>query len=288
MCSQTEKFNRPCLKRAFVGKGVVLEICIAEGSFRVPHDDLLGWVGTNKNALETDSWQKGIYSWPKAPADMLCFLESYRVAAGTVRRSARGQAASVAKPDPPDISEDIAELVKIAVRHCRLPHPDVVKRMDGAVFPAVRGRKEQRGETGIVDGRRILYDDNTAPRWALLWAHGFSTTAHPKGWVFAHVWDDVKAPDAYTHLANLAMMPESFGGLSDKQGPLVPYLRHHAEAAYGWWPDSRDPVAKPPGYDDLVWNCFDPIPDPMGVIRERISKSNAQRAIVLRELLGWD
>lgn len=270
-----------------LGKGITLEIRIAEGTFRVPHDDFHDWVGTNKHALETDSWQRGAYSWPRAPADMLRFLEPYRVAAGIKRCSDRGHTALPAKPNPPDISGDIVDLVKIVVPHCRLPHPVVVKRMEGAVFPAIRGSSKQRGETNIVDGREIMYDDNTTPRWAFLWAHGFSTTAHPKGWTFAHVWDDVKSPDAFTHLANLAMMPESFGTLSDKQGPLVPYLRHHAQAVYGWRPVHEHPTTKPPGYDDLTWEYLDSIPDPTDFIRKRLAGSKAKRARVLCELLGW-
>ena len=269
------------------------------------HDDLYDWVHANKNAFKTDSWQRGgAYSWPRTPIDMLQFLEPYRISAGDMTRpmnqlssskssrqklSNGRRAASPSKPNPPDISEDVLGLVKISVRHCRLPHPAVVKCMDGVVFPAIRGRLEQRGKclTGTIDGQKIMYDDNTTPRWALLWSHGFSTMSHPKGWVFAHVWDDVKNPEAYTHLANLVMLPESFGGLSDKQGPLVPYLRYHAEATYGWRPDSKDSVAKPPGYDDLVWNYLDSIPDPRGFMRERMSKSSEKRVKLLRELLDW-
>ena len=299
-----KQFSRPCIKQKFVGKGVILEVRLAEGAFRVPHDDFHGWVGANKNALKTDSWQKGgVYSWPRAPADMLEFLEQYRVIAGSAAHpkkqrpfqvSYRQQfsngkrgVALLSKPNPPDISGDVLGLVRIAARHCRLPHPTVVKCMSGAVFPVIRGRREQRGMIGMADGRKIMYDDNTAPRWALLWSHGYRTMAHPKGWMFAHVWNDVKNPNSYTHLANLVMLPESFGGLSDKQGPLVPYLQYHAEATYGWRPINRNPIAKPVGYDDLTWSYLDSIPDPRGFIRERMSKSNAQRVKLLRELLGW-
>ena len=256
----------------------------------MPHDDFHDWVGTNKHALETDSWQRGAYSWPRAPADMLCFFEQYRISAGNVARSTTRLSPRKAsrKFHPPDIGEDVPDLLRIAVRHCRLPHPDVVKRMgDDAVFPVVRGRREQRIKTGTVDGRKVMYDDNTMPRWALLWSHGYPEVAHPQNCVFAHVWDDVKNVDAYTRLANLAILPESFGGLSDKRGPLVPYLRHHAEAVYDWRPASQDPVAKPPEYDDLTWNYLDPIQDPAGFIRRRMSELENQRVKLLRELLGW-
>lgn len=298
-----KKVTRPYLKRELLGKGVVLEICVAEGIFCVAHDALYDWVNTNKNALKTNSWQRGgAYSWPRTPTDMLLFLEPYRILDDNATRPVNQRASqkssqqklshdkqitSPTEPDPPDISQDVLSLVRIAVRHCRLPHQAVVKCMGRAVFPVIRGRNEQRGETDMVDGREIMYDDNTAPRWALLWAHGISTTAHLKGWMFAHVWDDAKNPDAYTHLANLVMLPESFGGLSDKQGPLVPYLRYHAQATYGWRPAGKDPVSKPSGYDDLMWKYLDSVPDPAGFIRERSLKSEARRAVVLCKLLGW-
>ncbi len=297
-----KKSNRLCLKQNLLGKDVILEICIAEGTFRVPHDDLHKWVGTNKNALKTISWQRDrAYSWSRTPVDMLSFLEQYRVSVASMAYSSdqlsaqkpyrqklsnSRSAAPLSKPNPPKIDGDAPSLARIAARHCRLPHPAVVKLMDGAVFPVVRGRREQRGKTGTVDDQKIMYDDNTAPKWALLWSHGYSTMAHPKGWMFAHVWDDVKNPDAYTCLANLVMLPESFGGLSDKQGPLVPYLRYHAETVYGWRPAGKDPVAKPLGYDDLVWNYLDSIPDPAGFIRKRMSESGERRVKLLRELLG--
>ena len=132
-----------------------------------------------------------------------------------------------------------------------------------------------------------MYDDNTTPRLALLWSHGWVQMAHPTGWTFAHVWDESDDPDAYTHPANLVMMPECFGSLSDKQGPLVLHLRHHADSVYGWRPANRSPVERLSGYDDLTWRYLDPVPDPLDRIRNRMANSNEKRMRVLRELLGW-
>ena len=131
---------------------------------------------------------------------------------------------SVPKPrwtDPPDIrDEDAFTLSEIAVRYCRFPHPDVVKQLRGAVFPVVRvkGANGKRGTCDTVkdrsgQDRKVMYHDNATPRWALLWSHGFEQMAQPAGWTFAHLWDESDDPDAYTHLANLVMMPECFGGL---------------------------------------------------------------------------
>ena len=101
-----------------------------------------------------------------------------------------------------------------------------------------------------------MYDDNTTPRWALLWSHAFNGTGHPKGWTFAHVWHQAK-PDAYTHVANLVLMPECFASLSDKAGPLVPA----SSCGYGLRLAHENRVEAPKGYDTLEWNYLDGHPD---------------------------
>lgn len=70
--------TRPVVRRAWEGQGVILEIIAPYGRFIVPHDDLLNWVFVHKEVEATVSWQRdGVYSWPKAPADMLVFLRQY-------------------------------------------------------------------------------------------------------------------------------------------------------------------------------------------------------------------
>ena len=86
-----------------------------------------------------------------------------------------------------------------------------------------------------------MYDDNTTPRWATLWAHGTGRASGCPGWGFAHVWSASDDINSYTHLANLAMIPECFASLTDKNGPLTGYLRWHAWTVYGWKPDHVDP-----------------------------------------------
>ena len=115
---------------------------------------------------------------------------------------------------------DKSKIIQIAVRYCLLPHPDVVRNLDGAVFPVVRNNK-RRGELEkdkTLFGECVMYDDNTTPRWAFLWAHGYLRASHPPGgWTFAHVWDESKNPKAYTHVANIVMLPEYLASLSDKK-----------------------------------------------------------------------
>ena len=203
------------------------------------------------------------------------------------RRERTVRAGSVERLKRPDISTDAAALCRIVVPYCRLPNPHVVKQLRGAVFPVVRD-SGKRMQIGMENGRRVMYDDNTTPRWALLWSHGCGKTGHyPEGWTFAHVWNESKDPDSYTHVSNLVMMPECFASLSDKRGPLVPLLRHHAAAVYGWWPAGKDDSVgtPPPGYDGLKWNYLDSYADPRSFIQNQLHRLNNQRVESLRDLL---
>ena len=284
--------TRAHIARRHIGKDLWMVFPARESWYLVPHDDLMAIFeeeAIRGKPLKSRSWlNDGIYNFPNLPQKMLERLKEYRLSDAketggnaTKMRQSINQSVSA-----PNLGSDALVLGAIAVRHCRFPHPEVVSRLHGAVFPVIRDT-QKRSQVETVDGRRIMYDDNTTPRWALLWSHGFETTAHCKGWTFAHVWNESKNPDAYTHVANLVMMPECLASLSDKDGPLVPFLRYHAETVYGWRPQGKPEVGKPSGYDDLEWNYFEPVPDPRGHIRARLARSNAGRAKCLRDLLGW-
>lgn len=182
----------------------------------------------------------------------------------------------------PNLGSDGPIFAKLAVHHCRMAHPKTVSILRTAVFPTIRDQK-RRGEIDCKNS--LLLDDNVTARWALLWAHGFHQTHHPKGWTFAHIWARPKDPEAYTHLANLAMMPEALGSLSDKAGPLCDYLRFHSQTVYKWRPRDVEVLEKPVGYDDISWRYFDPISDPVGFIRDRVINLNNQRVVALRQLM---
>lgn len=73
-------YNRPIIKQSLVGTGTVIVIDAAYGRFKIPHDDLLDWVGKHLNALNTSSWTDGgIYHWPTASKNMMAFLEDFRI-----------------------------------------------------------------------------------------------------------------------------------------------------------------------------------------------------------------
>lgn len=187
-----------------------------------------------------------------------------------------------AVPSLPDFTHaDV--LISVVASYVRLPHPGVVDQLGGAVFPSIRDQKNRLTLSNLGD-RRILLDDNTTPRWAMLWSHGYATTAHPTGWTFAHVWGRPKDPDCYTHVANLAMMPEYLASLSDKDGPLGAYLRYHAWEKYGWKPIEEDDPQRPEGYEAISWCYLREEIDPRGFISSRVQKLDNERCKILRSL----
>lgn len=188
-------------------------------------------------------------------------------------------------PVLPRLDDKAAVIAKFVVPYCRLPHPEVVSQFSSAVFPTVRDMP-RRQSTGQIADRTVMWDDNTTPRWALLWSHGIPDTAHPKGWTFAHVWGTGKDPDAYTHLANLVMMPEALASLSDKDGPLCNYFRFHAESVYGWRPDGFGETAKPEGFDKIQWTYLEPESDPCGFVQARLNQLNSRRVKLIRDILA--
>jgi len=75
----------------------------------------------------------------------------------------------------PSLHPFAIQLANVVAQTSFLPHPDTVKALGRAVFPVVRTRKSHRRnstfeEAGVQVG---MYDDNTTPRWARMWAHGY-------------------------------------------------------------------------------------------------------------------
>ena len=179
------------------------------------------------------------------------------------------------------------DLVRIVAETSWLPHQRTVRAFRTHVFPTARQRKQhllfsfiKRGNTKIG-----MYDDNTTPRWALFWAHGIRATYHPGKWTFAHVWPGADDITTYTHLANLAMVPECLMNLTDKEGPLTEFLQWHAWDIYDWKPKSAKEPRKPEGYDKVRWNYLDYVANPKDLVSERINGLNNQRIRILRPVM---
>jgi hypothetical protein len=177
-------------------------------------------------------------------------------------------------------------LVRMVADTSWLAHPDTVNTIGRAVFPTVRARKGHTRGGRIADGNgEGMYDDNTTPRWALLWAHGIPITHHPSSRTFAHVWEGADDIDSYNHLANIVMVPEPFAGLTDKNGPLTNYLRWHAWSVYGWKPAHAEVPEKPEDFDSITWRYLPKIDDPLEFIRSRIAALNNERIRTLRPIM---
>jgi hypothetical protein len=192
------------------------------------------------------------------------------------------------KSAPTLSNEDAVQIVKIVAPAVLLPHPDVVSQFDGPVWPVVRNGKKRYTHN---EERTLVYDDNMLARWALLWSHGIVQTGFPSGWTVAHVWADPKESTSFTNLANLALMPEYFGSLSDKNGPLAVFLRWHSSAVYGWQPKDAGgrslPLPKAPqGFDEISWHYFEPIHESKDVVSAVLAKSNSKAATTLKYVLS--
>jgi hypothetical protein len=137
----------------------------------------------------------------------------------------------------------------------------------------------------VKNGKKIgMYDDNTTPAWALLWAHGI-TGGSRRGWTFAHVWPACDDINSFTHPANLALVSECFASLTDKDGPLTAYLRWHAWTVYGWKPSAEKPPQMPQGYKSIRWRYLTNILAPRQFIRQRLEKLTNQRVRILRPIM---
>ena len=130
-----------------------------------------------------------------------------------------------------------------------------------------------------------MYDDNATPAWALFWSHGIIKGTRPQGWTVTHVWPETDCLHSYTHLVNLALVPECFGTLTDKTGPLTVFLRWHAWKVYQWKPSHALVPQKPAGFETLAWRHFEKAPDPKALIRQMVTGSDNQRTRILRPIM---
>lgn len=194
--------------------------------------------------------------------------------------------------------KDARAVARLVAHLCQLPAAKTVKQFKKAVFSTKRNIALRGEPIKDEDGQIIgMYDDNTTPRWALRWSHGIPGGDKAlEGWRVAHVWNDCNKLDCYTRLENLLLVPAAYAGLTDDDGPLAPYLRYHAFAAYEeWHPECKQRPEKPDDYDSFsgAWQYLDAED---GNARERVmtqlQKSHSERAKVLQDFIKdisyWD
>jgi hypothetical protein len=172
--------------------------------------------------------------------------------------------------------------------HTVFLHPKTVEQTGGApVFPVVRDMV-RRGQLGALpDGRPILFDDNTSPTWAFLWAAGRSKGLDVQ---YNHIWTDSQNLTLYTALWNLCATPAFLAKTTDGQNhPEVRMaLQYRAYELYGAHPPGTPPPQKPDGFDGFTWA---PMPEPMPsletVYRARLGAAPKSRMSIAAREIGW-
>ncbi|MCA9468967.1 MAG: hypothetical protein KC643_26485 [Nitrospira sp.] len=193
----------------------------------------------------------------------------------------------MAIPQPESLDRYSLHLAQMVGKTSWLPNRSVVKKLDEAIFPTSRSGSGHKRFHRIKENKRVIgmYDDNTTPAWAIFWSHGLKGT-RPKGWTIAHVWPNSNDIKTYTHLANLAMVPEPFAGLTDKNGPLTGFLRWHAWHVYAWKPAREAKPRKPDGYDEVEWRYLTTdVSNPKSFIRDRIKSLDNERIRILQPIM---
>jgi len=188
---------------------------------------------------------------------------------------------------PPLTPDEAYNLASIVAPKLYLPDSETVKKFGGPIFPAVRNQNNRVSPLIHENITVGMNDDNTTPRWALLWSHGIPGKSQKitSGWTIAHVWDRSKEINAYTNLANLALLPEWMASLSDKDGPLTDYLRYHAFKVYGWKPSGEQDPKQPQNYDRIQWQYLDLVNDPVAFVKGEFAPAKCKRSKILKPLM---
>lgn len=181
-----------------------------------------------------------------------------------------------------------ASVTAAVAEHSVFLHPRTVAQTNGQpVFPVVRDMG-RRGEIGkLLDGRPILFDDNTTPTWTFLWAAGRNKGLDVQ---FNHVWTDSSNPDLYTALWNLCATPAFLAKTTDGHNhPEVrEALRYRAYELYGAHPLGQSSPLKPDGFDQLKWAALaDPMLNLEAVYRTRLAGAPKSRMTIAAREIGW-
>lgn len=184
------------------------------------------------------------------------------------------------------VGKDARAVALLAARLCLLPDKKTVRQFKKAVFPTKR-KTTSRGKR-IRKGKG-MWDDNTTPRWALLWSHGVHGGNDVlRGWHVAHVWSNCNELECYTRLENLLLVPAAYAGLTDGDGPLAPYLRYHAFKVYRWRPKGKPAPKKPLEYEKFrkLWRYLRAERgNARKLVLDRLQQGRGRRAEVLRKFI---
>ncbi|HAP77953.1 MAG TPA: hypothetical protein DCR14_17965 [Acidimicrobiaceae bacterium] len=176
--------------------------------------------------------------------------------------------------------------------HTRFLHPATVEQTGGqAVFATVRRDARQPGEQvgtiGTLDGQQVMFDDNSSPTSAYLWAAG-----HGRGrdMQFNHVWQASRNREAYTALWNLCATPAFLAKTTDGRNhpEVIRALQRRSYDLYGCLPNGATPPTAPDGYDELEWAPMpEPIADLESTYRRAMHSKPKDRVTISCRTIGW-
>ncbi len=170
--------------------------------------------------------------------------------------------------------------------HALLLDPATVTQTGGrAIVPSVRnmGRRRQLGE--LPDGRRFLFDDNSSPTDAFLWAANRIKGTDVQ---FNQVWVCASDPDAYTALWNPCCTPAFLAKATDSERGVQAVLRYRSWELYGHRPVGTAEPVKPSGYETLTWHASPPpIADLEGTFRKRMQAAPGCGLVLAARSIGW-
>jgi hypothetical protein len=172
--------------------------------------------------------------------------------------------------------------------HTVFLHPDTVAQTEGkALFRLVRD-PTRRGVVGeLEDGTAVMFDDNTGPTLAFLWA---AQRTKGRDVQFNHVWGDPRNVDTYTALWNLCATPAFLAKTTDGSNhpEVVRLLRYRALDLYGYIPRGEERPSRPDVYASLEWKVMpEPVSNLEGTLRRRLADAPKSRPALCARQLGW-
>ncbi|WP_297492431.1 hypothetical protein [Acidocella sp.] len=170
-------------------------------------------------------------------------------------------------------------------------HPNTVAQTSNqAIFRTIRARGDnKRHNVGMASGRLVMYDDNTVPQDAFLWANGFRYKTEFPECQFNHIYGGVHCqnPEIYTSLANICITPAFLAKLTDTHRSIPALLKFRSFTLYGWAPNGEIPK-KPDNYDSLEWaDTLPPTTDVKAAIEKEVVRRPKSRAALSIKECGW-
>ncbi len=215
-------------------------------------------------------------------------------------RGAPNARANNRRSDEPDGVRQLAEVLAKAgypttmhavAKHTVMLHPETVAQTGlQPVFPTVRRNplaSEKVGAFGVVNGRRVMYDDNHSPTAAYLWAAGHGRGRDVQ---YNHIWQARQDVTSYTALWNLCLTPAFLAKTTDGNNhpDVTRALQYRTWELFGALPAGEPTPTPPDRYDELEWADPPPaLPDLAAAYRRAMRSKPKDRVVVAARDVGW-